>query len=636
MANSIQNFIVEYTETPFRYGIPSFQRQFTWEESRIEAFFDSIANGFPIPRFFIWSVNRVRNNGEFGQAFPVKLSKFIENFQKPYVSINYKKEDYDTTHKIVCDGQQRLTSLIVGFKGVNFGGNGKTLYFNPLISYNELNHDGKLENKVHFKFLTSEKSTQLNNKRKNIDGELRREALWMKVSTLYEIFLNNNINTQDRDIELYFRQCLNIVDPNISLDLSTYQKAYAIEKTKRFLTTIVQDDYLNMAELGNVIRGHEGDIIDFFIRINLGAKPLKKAELMFSIVAGDVSKENFNLRNEFDLLLNNYFGRGKLFEGRTIEYDYLLRVCIYILCEKLIWKPDAFRESGVADNFATNWPQIKNSIDSVFSWIKFIEFEKGISSFNSLIPIIYHFYKKSNAVKNEEKDELLKYLISAQFSSVFSSHGDTILNILKSNQLDKYRVEDDYKFSFTDLTSNMPEDKSFNIDKKKIEKLLETEYQSKNNLDRALLFLIYGFSTFNNTFKYDVDHIHPKSICSTEDTIKSKGQVFDQAIISIILKNYNKLPNLQILERRCNNNKNNILFDKWVTTKQNDGDLYCLNGQATTKLYLDSIFANTADTVDYAEFIKLNSFRDFYSNRKNNLRKKLYEIFEIPEELEEE
>ena len=429
---------------------------------------------------------------------------------------------------------------------------------------------------------------------------------------------------------------MSISDENTSLELSTPQKAHAIKKTKRFLNTIVQDDYLNMAELGHVIRDHQGDIIDFFIRINLGAKPLKKAELMFSIVAGDVSKENFNLRNEFDSLLKSYFGKGKLFDSKTIEYDYLLRVCIYILCEKLIWKPDAFRESGVADHFATTWPQIKTSIEKVFSWIKFIQFEKGISSFNSLIPIFYHFFKKSNEVSNEEKNELLRYLISAQFSSVFSSHGDTILNILKENQLNKYSEVEDYKFSFNDLTLNMPTDKSFKIDKIKIEKLLETEYQSKNNIDRALLFLIYGFDTFNNTYNYDVDHIHPKSICSVEDTIKSQGQVFDQAIISIILNNYNKLPNLQILERKCNINKNNILFDRWLTAKQNGGDLSCLNGQATIKLYLDSIFADTNENVNYGEFIKLNSFRDFYSNRKNNLRTKLYNIFEIPEELEEE
>ena len=182
----------------------------------------------------------------------------------------------------------------------------------------------------------------------------------------------------------------------------------------------------------------------------------------------------------------------------------------------------------------------------------------------------------------------------------------------------------------------MPTDKSFKIDKIKIEKLLETEYQSKNNIDRALLFLIYGFDTFNNTYNYDVDHIHPKSICSVEDTIKSQGQVFDQAIISIILNNYNKLPNLQILERKCNINKNNILFDRWLTAKQNGGDLSCLNGQATIKLYLDSIFADTNENVNYGEFIKLNSFRDFYANRKNNLRLRLYEIFEIPIEVDEE
>ena len=175
----------------------------------------------------------------------------------------------------------------------------------------------------------------------------------------------------------------------------------------------------------------------------------------------------------------------------------------------------------------------------------------------------------------------------------------------------------------------MPDDKKFKLDKKKIEQLLEIEYHSKNNLDRALLFLIYGFDTFNSTYNYDVDHIHPKSICSKEDIIRSTGQIFDQEIISIILKNYNKLPNLQILERQCNINKSNILFDQWVTNKQNSGDIYCLNGKPSIQLYLESIFAGTTDPVNYSEFIKLNSFQDFYSNRKNNLRIRLYQIFEV-------
>jgi hypothetical protein len=206
------------------------------------------------------------------------------------------------------------------------------------------------------------------------------------------------------------------------------------------------------------------------------------------------------------------------------------------------------------------------------------------------------------------------------------------LNILKSNQLNKYKDCEDYKFSFNDLTSNMPVDKSFKIDKIKVEELLETEYQSKKNLDRALLFLIYGFDTFNSTYNYDVDHIHPKSICSNEDIVRTKGEVFDTEAISFVLKNYNKLSNLQILERQCNINKNNILFNNWVKGKQDRGDLYCLNGKDTIESYLQSIFAAVDGEVDYSEFIKLNSFRDFYSNRKKNLKFRLYEIFQIPHE----
>ena len=74
------------------------------------------------------------------------------------------------------------------------------------------------------------------------------------------------------------------------------------------------------------------------------------------------------------------------------------------------------------------------------------------------------------------------------------------------------------------------------------------------------------------------------------------------------------------------------MFNNWVKGKQDRGDLYCLNGKDTIESYLQSIFAAVDGEVDYSEFIKLNSFRDFYSNRKKNLKFRLYEIFQIPHE----
>ena len=51
---SITNFITTYGDNRLNYGIPEFQRNYSWQDYQIEHFFDSLIRKYPIPRFFIW------------------------------------------------------------------------------------------------------------------------------------------------------------------------------------------------------------------------------------------------------------------------------------------------------------------------------------------------------------------------------------------------------------------------------------------------------------------------------------------------------------------------------------------------------------------------------------------------------
>ena len=87
--------------------IPQFQREFVWDINKSANLIDSIIKGYPIGTFIFWRTNErlrdVRNIGDF------TLSNIPDG---EYVNF-------------VLDGQQRLTSLFAGLKGLKVKRDGK-------------------------------------------------------------------------------------------------------------------------------------------------------------------------------------------------------------------------------------------------------------------------------------------------------------------------------------------------------------------------------------------------------------------------------------------------------------------------------------------------------------------------------
>jgi uncharacterized protein with ParB-like and HNH nuclease domain len=91
------------------YFLPAIQRPFVWETEKIIRLFDSLMKRYPISAFLFWELKpETKSHWE--------IYKFVDNFK--YGSIhNDTAETGGLDVSLVLDGQQRLTSLLIGLRG---------------------------------------------------------------------------------------------------------------------------------------------------------------------------------------------------------------------------------------------------------------------------------------------------------------------------------------------------------------------------------------------------------------------------------------------------------------------------------------------------------------------------------------
>lgn len=145
--------------------LPAIQRDFVWNEEKIEKLMDSIMRGYPIGIVLMWETF---NDLQF------------RKFEKSYKKDN-RPTFFDNTVsrklRVVLDGQQRLQSLYIALYGKY---NNKYLYFN-ILSGKESNDFE--EDKYHFYFLTAEEANEWNNEAMKSDSC----EYYEKVSDLFKM-----------------------------------------------------------------------------------------------------------------------------------------------------------------------------------------------------------------------------------------------------------------------------------------------------------------------------------------------------------------------------------------------------------------------------------------------------------------
>jgi len=91
--------------------LPAIQRELVWGSDRIERLFDSIMADFPIGSFLFWLLKQ--ENKDQWPVYEFIRAYDSENPHNPSANMDGITKDI----KLVLDGQQRITSLLIGLRG---------------------------------------------------------------------------------------------------------------------------------------------------------------------------------------------------------------------------------------------------------------------------------------------------------------------------------------------------------------------------------------------------------------------------------------------------------------------------------------------------------------------------------------
>lgn len=560
--------------------LPAIQRKYVWTESQITRLMDSIMKGYPFGTFLFWKVKKT-----VIATKQYSMYEFIKDFHERDCYRNPKAGQFNITNTdetilSALDGQQRLTSLYIALKGTiahklpkkHWNNDDafpkKELYFNLL---SEKKNDEEDISYI-FKFLTAEEA-----------AETSVDTLWYKVKEIL----------QYPDLKAINRLILS--NDWIANDVITDNIVKLFEQIKC-------EELINYFEIETE---SIDDVLDIFVRVNSGGTVLSKTDLLFSTIVSYWD----NGREEIDALLANI---NKIGDHYSFSNDFIMRTCLYVMDMPISLKVDTFGKDNV-NKIKTNWKAIKASIKDTIELLNELGFTaENIVADNAIIPIIYYRYKHgADAFTNEIQDkdivhnvrlEIRKFLIIAQIKHIFGQSTSATLTTIRK-ELEKHT--DKFKLCYLQNLKFVG-DSNLKYTEDDIKEWFEC--YEKNAFTFMLLSLLYPHLKYGQK-GFHQDHMHPYSGFEKKDVLMSlslpNGEVMDENKLNLWLHQRNTLANLQLLEGRENESKNDEPLIDWLKAEANkDNVKYLPKG------------------IDYS----LGNFDEFLEKRKELMLEKLKEI----------
>ena len=501
--------------------LPAIQRKYVWKEEQMEKLMDSLLLGYPIGTFLFWKVpGKVINEKGYS------LYEFIKNYHERDCAINPHAPKPITKEKIhaVLDGQQRLTTLFIALQGTlamkmpmkrwdnDNAFPKKELYFN--LKSQKRNEEEEIT--YEFKFLKEE------------DIKKDESKLWFKTKDILTI--KTEVELMQFIIKNKWEN-----DNLIVKNISTLYKY------------LVVDEIINYFEIE---RDSIDEVLDIFVRVNSGGTVLSKTDLLFSTIVSHWD----NAREKIEELLKTI---NKYGEGYRFDNDFIMRTCLFLLDFSIYLKVETFKKDNVF-KIKERFEDIKAAIITMVGFLDEWGFRsENIISYNATIPIVYYIFM-GGKLDNKSKDELRKYYIIAQLKQIFGTASNTALNNIR----DIMKGKTD-KFEMTELQSlRFVGDRTFRFDEEEIDALFDLE---KGAYTFMVLSLLYPNLKFNKQ-TFHQDHMHPYNDFKDGNLEEKKipKEKWEKWKID-----RNKLANLQLLEGKENESKNDTPLADWLKIKEN-------------------------------------------------------------------
>lgn len=528
------------------YFLPAIQRPYVWSTGQITALFDSLLKGYPISSFMFWAVDE-------DTKAELRCYKFIENYQPDFMNEPTRAEGRQVI--LVLDGQQRLTSLLIGLRGTflekakgkrrsNLAAwSSKSLYLDLFKDPDPraLDEEDGDEFGVTYGLAFHERRPANNHRRH-----------WFKVGSILDYPTEERLEALIAKVKTEFH-------PGVS----DWEKTLAEDTLRRLYRVIWRDEGINFYTENDQSADR---VLDIFVRANDGGTKLSKADLLMSMITSKWSSGT--AREDIGGLVDR-INKG-IGAPNKITRDLVLKACLVVCDYDVVYNVRNFTTETIAD-IERNWDRIGLAIENTFRLLNRHGLTgDNLGSLNAVLPLVYYIYhtpefdfRGSTEFERVNASAMHYWLLNSLLVSAFVGHSDQTIATARATVREHLRVARD--FPTHKLFEAMGKGGRLSkVDERTVEELLEMQY-GKPRTFVALSLLYQGVDWNGST--WHVDHIIPQA-----DAQKNvlRGRNLPEHRIEEIVAASNSLGNLQLLRSDENIEKGALPFRSWITGRRRD------------------------------------------------------------------
>lgn len=519
-----------------KYLLPAIQREFVWEPDQVIKLFDSVMRGYPIGSFLFWELED--ENREKWDVY-----KFLDRVREQGTHNQLANTSGIQNLTLVLDGQQRLTALNIGLRGVyEFKKKGgwkdnpntwspRKLFIDLFKNPRDVG-EGDAEEGVYYGFKWHE-STPTNG----------TENCWLAVGRIL-----------DFESEIALDDFKDQFEETLPGSVTKSQLRVMRNNIDRLYRAIHKDEIIAYY----TEREQDYDrVLDIFVRANSEGSKLTKSDLLLSMVTSNWA--GMNAREEIYGFVDRL--NSELTRRNNFSKDFVLKTCLALLDLPVTYKVENFSSQNL-DKIREGWQDIKAAMVRGVNFINSRGIDaSNLTSANALIPIFYFLYKHPNirpegtsATDFQNATLIRRWLCACLLNKVFGGSSDTILSSIRETM--KENASDGLFPAAAILETIRKSGRLSTFDDDAIDRVLESSYGGQGTF--LALTMLYEEAAWGNAV-FHQDHIFPKSLFVENQVIGTDRQDW--------MNWKDRLGNLSLLVAEENEEKSNRSFEEWASTR---------------------------------------------------------------------
>jgi len=521
-----------------QYFLPAIQREFVWKQDQIIQLFDSILRGYPISSFLFWELQP--ENRDKWEAYTFISEARYGGTHNQLANTNGVQQ-----LTLVLDGQQRLTSLMIGLKGSYVSKKKYKRWDNP---------DAWVRQKLYLDLLKDARTDEENG---NAEAGVYYGLAFLdkppKPSSEHHWFEVGKI--LNFDSEKAFDEFREKAEDAMPDDITKGRTLVFRRNLERLYRAIWRDEVI--AYYTETDQDYDR-VLDIFVRANEGGTKLSKSDLLLSMITS--KWDGVNARDEIYGFVDRL--NENLTRKNDLDKDFIMKSCLVLNDLPVVYRVQNFNNENLS-KIQANWENTKSAIERGVELANYFGIDRdNLTAANALIPLIYYLNQRpgltlrgSTPFETRNASNARQWLAMALLNGVFGGTSDNMLRDIRT-ELQKHPATE-HGLPVAEMNTVIKKaGRRATFDEYSIDDVLSLTYGRQ--LTFLALSLLYDEAGWG-TMTFHQDHIFPRSLFKRKDLAESGRTSWYE------LKD--RLGNLTLLWSRENQEKSDHPFDEWLKTR---------------------------------------------------------------------